>query len=676
MAVRHAEQIEDGNLIVRFGMSNPSSLAFLSLKRCPTKIRTTVAIVGAGPVGLFTALLLAQAGIKVTVFETGTRLNQSPRAVAYFPAVLDEFKKAGILQEVIDKGEKNTDGCAWRDPSGKVLAAVDPPPDSPQFAVCLSQPEFCEIVHKRLLETGNAEVAFDHTYRRHEQTGSSVLLWIKSSVQESEITCECEYLIGTDGGRSNVRKALGVELKGFTWESLQLVAVNFQYALGELGWKKANFIVDQVCWGVIIKRGKGNSWRFATGIQAPNTGNGTLDDATVKVVKDRLMRLLPGDTSQIEWEDMAPYKVHQRCATTFRKGNVLLAGDAAHLNSPIGGLGLTTGLLDAAHLAESLRQTLLENAEPIVLEQYAEIRRSIFLHRTNPLSTDNFNRLRSQDPEHVRQRDEFFAKLNKSKDIATVLQVGLPDYALSSTSKTTFSTYEEVTWFITVTKLDGWSDEKLAHEYKVVHANMTRQGKEHGAPTRRYTQYKNLYQQVPGTKQAGWAYVTCIVFPNLFLVHAGFQDPGYKATAGAHHFCRLDQQGCLARKISEFSKGGIGSSKSIIRALLFHERCSETDECSQDWVQERAAKISTRVKSDDRAYGYVLWQDMTPKNSKTLFRDSQFESGRWHDFKAVEAFDFLDTASANTFLRENMEDITEGGKQTITAVVSDPDLIF
>ncbi|KAF5228558.1 hypothetical protein FANTH_14472 [Fusarium anthophilum] len=618
--------------------------------RLETEISTTVAIVGAGPVGLFTALLLAQAGIKVAVFETGSTLNQSPRAVAYFPAVLEEFKKAGILQDVIDKGEKNTDGCAWREPSGKVLAAVDPPPDSPQFAVCLSQPEFSEIAHKRLLETGNAEVVFNHTYQRHQQRGDSVLLWINSSSQETEVVCECQYLIGADGGRSEVRKALGVELKGFTWESLQLVAVNFQYPLSGLGWKQANFIVGEVSWGVVVKRGKGNSWRFATGTQAPDIGNGTLDDATVKVVKDRLMRLLPGDTSQIEWEAMAPYKVHQRCATTFRKGNVLLAGDAAHLNSPIGGLGLTTGLLDAAHLAESLRQTLLDKAEPIVLDQ-------------------------SQDPEHVRQRNEFFARLNK-KDIATVLQVGLPDYALSSTSKTSFSTYEEVTWFITVTKLDDWSDERFTHEYKVVHANMTRQGKEQGAPTRRYTQYKNLYQKVNGTKQAGCNYVTCLVFPNLFLVHAGLQDPGYRATAGAHKFCRLDQQGCLTRKIAEFSKEGNGPRKSFIRALLFHERRSETDECSEDWVQERAAKFSTQVKSDDRAYGYVLWQDMTPKNSKTLFRDSQFDSGSWHNFKAVEAFDFLETASANTFLREYMDHITEGGKQTITAVVSDPDFIF
>ncbi|EXL90965.1 FAD binding domain-containing protein [Fusarium oxysporum II5] len=640
------------------------------------KINTTVAIIGAGPVGLFTALLLAQAGVKVTVIETGDRLNQSPRAVAYFPAVLDEFKKAGILQDVIDEGEKNTDGCAWRTQSGRILAAVDPPPNSPHFAVCLSQPEFCEVLHKRLLETGKAEVLFGHTYQRHEQRDGSVVFWIKSSSTDTEVSCQSQYLIGADGGRSAVRKALGVELKGFTWESLQLVAVNFQYSLTELGWKKANFIVDPVSWGIIVKRGKGNSWRFATGVPAPDVGGAELDEATVKVVKDRLMSLLPGDTSQIEWEAMAPYKVHQRCATTFRKANVLLVGDAAHLNSPVGGLGLTTGLLDAAHLAQSLKQILVENADSIVLDQYAETRRSIFLHRTNPISTGNLNRLRSQDPKHVQQRDEFFSKLNTSKDIATILQVGLPDFALSSTSETSFSTYEEITWFISVTKMDDWTDERFTHEYKVVHANMTRQGKEHGAPTRQYTQYANLDQHVPGTKRRGWGHVTSLVFPNLFLVHAGLQDPGYRATAGAHKFCRLDQQGCLARKISEYRKEGHTSSKPPVRALLFHERRSATDEYSQDWLQDRDVKLTAQVESDFRALGYVLWQDITPKNSKTLFRDSQFEVGSWHEFKAVEAFDFPDTTSASAFLAENMGRITEHGKQVLTAVVSEPDIVF
>ncbi|KAI6752559.1 hypothetical protein HG530_013928 [Fusarium avenaceum] len=629
----------------------------LRLVAYAVKLDATVAVIGAGPVGLFTALLLAQAEIKVTVIEAGPRLNQSPRAVGYFKATLDEFKKAGILQDVIDAGEINKDGCDWRAPSGEVLAAVDPPPNNPHFALCLSQPEFSEIVHRKLLETGNAAV-------------------IKSSSDETEFACECQYLIGADGDRSEVRKALGIELKGFTWERVQLVAVNFQYPLSGLGWKNVNFIVDAVSWGVVVKRGKGNSWRFATGVPMPETWSETLDASTIEGVKDRLMSLLPGNTSEIEWEAMSPYKVHQRCATTFRKGNVLLAGDAAHLNNPIGGLGLTTGLLDAAHLAKSLRQMLLDNAGPIVLDQYAETRRSIFLHRTNPISTDNFKRLWSQDPKDIQQRDDFFAKLNTSKDIATILQVGIPDFALSSTSETAFSTYEEVAWFISVTKLEGWTDERFTHEYKVVHADMTRQGKEQGAPTRQYTQYVNLGQNISGAKQPEWGYVTSLVFPNLFLIHAGLQDPGYRATAGSHEFCRLDQQGCLTRKISEHVKEGIDSGKPPVRALLFHERRSETDEYSQDWVQERAVKFTTEVKSDARASGYILWQDMTPKNSKTLFRDTLFGPGRWHNFKAVEAFDFPDTGSANAFLHERMVSITENSKQIITSVVSEPDIVF
>jgi hypothetical protein len=120
---------------------------------------------------------------------------------------------------------------------------------------------------------------------------------------------------------------------------------------------------------------------------------------------------------------------------------------------------------------------LLENACPIVLDQYTETRRSIFQHRTNPISTNTFKRLRSEDPKDVQQRDELFTKLNTSEDIATILQVIIPDFALLSTSETSFSTYEEVTWFISVTKMEDWTNERFTHDHKVVHADMTRQGK-------------------------------------------------------------------------------------------------------------------------------------------------------------------------------------------------------
>ncbi|RSL54641.1 hypothetical protein CEP51_014684 [Fusarium floridanum] len=123
-----------------------------------------------------------------------------------------------------------------------------------------------------------------------------------------------------------------------------------------------------------------------------------------------------------------------------------------------------------------------------------------------------------------------------------------------------------------------------------------------------------------------WNYFTYLTFPNLFT-HAGLQDPSYRATAGVHIFCRLDQQGCLAKQVTRFSRG-----------------------------QE-----------------YVLWQDMTPKNLDFFFRDTQFSGGSWHRYKAVEAFDFDREDAAVAFLDRHRDKITENGNRQVTFVVGERD---
>ncbi|KAH7254399.1 hypothetical protein B0J15DRAFT_466075 [Fusarium solani] len=120
----------------------------------------------------------------------------------------------------------------------------------------------------------------------------------------------CWYLVGADGGTSAVRRNLGIELEGYTWEPWLFVAVDFQYSLGELGWKAANFIVDPEDWGFVIKRGKGASWRMMARARRAEASAGktnALDKVIVEAVKSRLRRLLPGDTSSIQYEAVAPW---------------------------------------------------------------------------------------------------------------------------------------------------------------------------------------------------------------------------------------------------------------------------------------------------------------------------------------------------------------------------------
>ena len=232
---------------------------------------------------------------------------------------------------MVAAGEKVSDGCDWRDPQGNKLAGIDPPPHDKSFAVVLSQPELGEILLRKLLATGNAEVHFNESFTRLNQEETHVTYWTINKSSDEQLEHGCQYLIGADGGRSTVRRSLGIELQGFTFDTLQFVAVNFQYPLSEQGWKKATYLVDPVDWGIVVKRGKGNSWRFATGVRKVDNMT-ELDEATIQVVKDRLARILPGDTTELEYESLAPYKVHQRCASRFLEGRVLLAGDAAHVS--------------------------------------------------------------------------------------------------------------------------------------------------------------------------------------------------------------------------------------------------------------------------------------------------------------------------------------------------------
>lgn len=254
----------------------------------------------------------------------------------YSPPVLEEFAKAGIIEDVIKAGQKASDGVDWKDPDGNVLASINPPPNDSSFVVTLSQPELGAILLTKLLDTGNAEVVFNESLTRTEQDDDGVTYWTKKEAGSEEVERQCQYLIGADGGRSTVRRNLGIKLEGFTFETLQFVAVNFQYPLSELGWKSRTSIVDPEDWGIVVRRGNGRSWRFVTGVRVPKVDNNTvLDEGTIQTVKNRLARILPGDTSKLQYEGMAPYLVHQRCASRYREGRVMLAGDAAHVSHRI-----------------------------------------------------------------------------------------------------------------------------------------------------------------------------------------------------------------------------------------------------------------------------------------------------------------------------------------------------
>lgn len=251
-----------------------------------------------------------------------------------------------------------------------------------------------------------------------------------------------------------------------------------------------------------------------------------------------------------------------------------------------------------------------------------------------------------------------------------------------------------MTWFISVKKIPDWTQDKFQHEYKTVHANMAREGVKHVPVIRRYIQLENSGKAVPGTDCPPWDYVTCLTWPSLFVVHAGFADPGYRATAGAHIFCRLDQEGCLVSQVAKHSRNAAHALAAdergdeaedptgTIQALIFHKKVDAQDDYPASWFTQRSSKWKDLTASDDRLRSYVLWRDVTPKDVDYFFRDTQFSAGSWHKYKAVETLTFPDQVAADSFFEQHGKDVVGGepaaavaGTETET-VIGVPELII
>jgi 2-polyprenyl-6-methoxyphenol hydroxylase-like FAD-dependent oxidoreductase len=202
---------------------------------------TEVAIVGAGPVGLITALMIAREGIKVTLLEANHEVIQSPRAMAYGPAAVVELERAGVAQDCRDIGMDETDyemTIRWINIENKTIAGftvkTDPPP------VICGQHKVAEVILKHLAKYPHAKVLWSHKVIAIEDHETSVTATCETPDGPTEINAR--YLVGADGARSSVRKLVGCTFDGFTYEKM-VVATNVYYPFRENGFTAAQFVV-------------------------------------------------------------------------------------------------------------------------------------------------------------------------------------------------------------------------------------------------------------------------------------------------------------------------------------------------------------------------------------------------------------------------------------------------
>jgi 3-(3-hydroxy-phenyl)propionate hydroxylase len=334
-----------------------------------------VLIAGAGPVGLSAAAALHAAGVPVTVLEAEPRLPENLRASTFQPPTLDLLDRFGATGKLIDMG-RIARKVQYRDRAGWVAEL-----DFGVLAGDTNHPYRVQCEQFRLNQVLAAllpDVRFGAEVTGVAQDADGIAITLAGGEK-----LEGSYLIGADGGRSRVREAIGVPLEGFTWPERFLVASTpfaFEDVIPRLC--DVSYFADPEEWFFLLR--VRDVWRAMFPTRAEETEAQILSDDGIQA---RLQRVFPGPDYEIRHRTL--YSVHQRVAETYRKGRVFLAGDAAHLNNPLGGMGMNGGIHDAFNLAEKLMSGDLDG--------YERQRRPVALEYVNTITIANKRNLEMRD---------------------------------------------------------------------------------------------------------------------------------------------------------------------------------------------------------------------------------------------------------------------------------------
>ncbi|MDP2778927.1 NAD(P)/FAD-dependent oxidoreductase [Devosia sp.] len=361
--------------------------------------KNRVIISGGGPVGLICALSLARRGVPVTVLERFSSLQEDPRAATTHPATLELLGELGLEEEVRAAGLVSPIFQFWDRPSGELVAEFDHALIADEtaypYVVQCEQFKTAQIVLKHLQDEPFAEVLFDHDVVSFVAHDDRVEVTVKTPDGQRQF--EGRYLVGADGGRSTVRKGANIEFDGFTWaEQFLVLSTPFDFAANR-GYSFRSYFADPDEWCNCFKvaaDGPPGLWRTVFPTSPDQTDAELLSDEAVHA---RLQRFFPKDGGyEIVHRNL--YRVHQRVAKTFRQGRILLAGDAAHVNNPIGGMGLNGGIQDAVNLGEKLAR-VWHGASDALLDLYDLQRRSLTVEFVQAQTIQNKKRLEAKDPE-------------------------------------------------------------------------------------------------------------------------------------------------------------------------------------------------------------------------------------------------------------------------------------
>ncbi|WP_168789339.1 FAD-dependent oxidoreductase [Paraburkholderia aromaticivorans] len=334
-----------------------------------------VIVVGAGPVGLATAIDLAQQGVPVVLVDDDCSLSTGSRAICFSKRSLDIFDRLGCGQRMVDKG------ISWN--VGKVFLKNDlvytfnlqPEAGHNRPAFINLQQYYVEgFLLERAQEMQNLEIRWKNKVVGVQQSGTpgthdaSVTLTVDTP--NGEYALRGRYVVAADGSRSPIRNLMGLDSKGVTFKDRFLIAdvkMEAEFPTERWFWFDPPFHPNQ---SVLLHRQPDNVWRidFQLGWDA---------DPVLEKTPERVIprvRALLGPDAKFELEWVSVYTFSCLRMERFRHGNVLFAGDSAHGVSPFGARGANSGVQDAENLAWKLAMVLEGKASDALLDTYASER--------------------------------------------------------------------------------------------------------------------------------------------------------------------------------------------------------------------------------------------------------------------------------------------------------------